>query len=132
MSTRRDFLNTGLMAGGGLVLSFTLPGFLTKVSGQSYREPFVPNAFLRISEDNQIAVILSKVEMGQGVWTTLPMLIAEELVCNLSQVKVEHSPAGKEYFHTYIPGQLTVGSSSTISEFDRYRVAGATAREMLV
>ncbi|HEU5168389.1 MAG TPA: xanthine dehydrogenase family protein molybdopterin-binding subunit [Chitinophagaceae bacterium] len=132
MGTRRDFVKTGLIAGGGLVLSFTLPDFLTKVSGQLYSKPFSPNAFLRISEDNQIAVILSKVEMGQGVWTTLPMLIAEELDCNLSQIKVEHSPAGKEYFHTFIPGQVTVGSSSTISEFDRYRMAGATAREMLV
>lgn len=121
------------MAGGGLVLSFTLPEFLTKVSGEHlFNKPFAPNAFLRISADDQIVIILSKVEMGQGVWTTLPMLIAEELDCDLSKIKVEHSPAGKEYFHTFIPGQATVGSSSTMSEFDRYRIAGATAREMLV
>ena len=54
------------MAGGGLVLTFNLPDFLFKVSGQSYSKPFSPNAFLRISEDNKITVILSKVEMGQG------------------------------------------------------------------
>jgi isoquinoline 1-oxidoreductase beta subunit len=57
---------------------------------------FGPNPFLRISEDHPIVVILSKVEMGQGVWTTLPMLIAEELDCNLSQVMVEHSRAAND------------------------------------
>ncbi|PWU01920.1 MAG: twin-arginine translocation pathway signal protein [Bacteroidetes bacterium] len=132
MSSRRDFLKTGAIAGGGLVLSIVLPDIFIKAGTKSSPRPFAPNAFLRITEDNKISVVLSKVEMGQGIWTTLPMLIAEELDCELSQIKVEHSPPGKEYFHTFIPGQLTVGSTSTMSEFDRYRKAGATAREMLI
>src|SRR5882762_9138952 len=60
------------------------------------------------------------------------MLIAEELDCDLKRVKIEHSPPSKEYYHTFIPHQATVGSTSTLSEFDRYRKAGATARVMLV
>lgn len=93
---------------------------------------FAPNAFLRITTDNTITIVLSKVEMGQGIWTTLPMLVAEELECDWSNIKVEHSPIGEEYKHVFIPTQATVGSSSTVSEFDRYRMAGATARAMLV
>src|SRR5690606_12676722 len=91
-----------------------------------------PNAFLRIGTDNSIDIILSKVEMGQGVWTTLPMLIAEELDCDWSKIKVEHSSVEKKYSHLFFQMQGTFGSTSTVSEFDRYRTAGATARVMLV
>lgn len=70
--------------------------------------------------------------MGQSIWTTLSTLIAEELDCNWSYITVEHSPIGKEYRHVFLPMQATVGSSSTVSEFDRYRMAGATARAMLI
>ena len=119
------------MLGGGLVLAFPVVGkrFLMYAPSET---SFTPNAFLRITADNQVTVILSKVEMGQGVWTTLPMLLAEELDCDLSAIKIEHSPAAKEYIHTFIPIQCTVGSTSTISEYDRYRHAGATAKAMLV
>lgn len=87
---------------------------------------------MHIGEDDTIKVILSKVEMGQGVWTTLPMLIAEELDCDLAKIVIEHSPVSAEYNHTMFGIQATVGSSSTYTEFDRYRYAGATARAMLV
>ena len=130
MGSRREFIRSTSMLGGGLVLGFSVlgkrPGLFHTVAG------FAPNAFLRIAEDNQITIILSKVEMGQGIWTTLPMLLAEELDCDLSAIKIEHSPASKEYIHTFIPIQCTVGSTSTTSGFDRYRNAGATARAMLV
>lgn len=132
MKNRRHFLKTSALAGGGLLLSFVIPDVYKRAAHQSTQKTFTPNAFLRIDADNTIHVILSKVEMGQGIWTTLPMLIAEELDCDLRQVKVEHSPASKEYYHTFIPHQATVGSTSTLSEFDRYRKAGATARVMLV
>jgi isoquinoline 1-oxidoreductase beta subunit len=93
---------------------------------------FVPNAFLSIGADDSIKIILAHVEMGQGVWTTLAMLIAEELDADWSRIKVEHSPPGQPYVHTAFGLQITGGSSTTWSEFDRYRQAGAVARVMLV
>ncbi|MEP6689325.1 MAG: xanthine dehydrogenase family protein molybdopterin-binding subunit, partial [Gemmatimonadales bacterium] len=94
--------------------------------------PFAPNAFLRIGSDDTVTVLLSHSEMGQGVWTTLPMLIAEELDADWTRIRVEHAPAADVYKHTAYGIQLTGGSSSTWSEFDRYRQAGATARALLV
>ncbi|WP_315823337.1 molybdopterin cofactor-binding domain-containing protein [Paraflavitalea speifideaquila] len=129
---RRDFLKTGALAGGGLLISFSIPARARRLlSATSAPKEMVPNGFLRIDEDNNIHIILTKVEMGQGVWTTLPMLVAEELDCDWKHIKVEHSPAGKEYGDP-VWGQSTGGSTSTSSEFDRYRRVGATARVMLV
>jgi len=70
--------------------------------------------------------------MGQGIWTTLPMLIAEELDADWSRIKVEHAPAAPIYAHAVFGMQMTGGSSTTWSEFDRYRQAGALARALLV
>jgi isoquinoline 1-oxidoreductase beta subunit len=129
---RRTFLKSGAAAAGGFMLSFYIPS-QAKDNGVD-KSTFAPNAFLRISQDNAITIILSKVEMGQGIWTTLPMLVAEELDCELKSVQVQHSPPSTAYYHTFtfMAAQLTVGSSSTLSEFDRYRYAGATARAMLI
>lgn len=132
--SRRDFLKTGGMISGGLLISFFVPaGAKRFVPGRGTREAlFAPNAYLNIGSDNTVKIILAHVEMGQGVWTTLPMLIAEELDCDWSKIKVEHSPPGQPYLHTVYHVQLTGGSTTTWSEFDRYRNAGATARAMLV
>ena len=92
---------------------------------------FAPNAFLNIKPDNTIEIILAHVEMGQGIWTTMPMLIADELDCNWGDITVKHSPPSKEYNSTVMPFQITGGSTTTWSEFDRYRQAGATARILL-
>lgn len=71
--------------------------------------------------------------MGQGIWTTLPMLIAEELDCDWKKITVRHSPPGSaEDGKTELALRSTGGSDTTRSEFDRYRTAGATAREMLI
>lgn len=126
---RRTFIKATALLTGGMLLSCASSA---SDEDSGLKSDFDPNPFLRISTDNAITIILSKVEMGQGVWTTLPMLLAEELDCHLNQITVEHSPADKRYYHTYIPGQLTVGSSSVASEFNRYRLAGATARQMLI
>ena len=91
-----------------------------------------PNAFLRIGSDESVTVLLSHSEMGQGIWTTLAMLIAEELGCDLAKMKIEHAPAAPVYAHTAFGMQMTGGSTSTWSEFDRYRQVGATARDMLI
>lgn len=131
---RRDFLKTGGMLSGGLLISFFVPaGTRRFISGRETPEPlFAPNAYLNIGSDNTVKIILAHVEMGQGVWTTLSMLIAEELDCDWSKIKVEHAPPGEPYIHTVYGLQITGGSSTTWSEFDRYRNAGATARTLLV
>jgi isoquinoline 1-oxidoreductase beta subunit len=130
---RRNFIKTGAILGGGLLIGFSVPlsGRTGKNSITGIAGGFSPNAFLNISPDNKITVLLTHVEMGQGVWTTLSMLIADELDVDIEKIKVIHSPAGKHWNHTVFGVQITGGSSSTWSEFDRYRQAGATARTLL-
>jgi isoquinoline 1-oxidoreductase beta subunit len=133
--SRREFLQTGALVGGGLVIGFVIPGAGRMAQAQiSAPEsgPFVPNAFLQIGSDDTVRVLLAHSEMGQGIWTTLPMLIAEELDADWSRIRVEHAPVAPDYFHTAFGVQMTGGSSSTWSEFERYRRAGATARALLV
>ncbi len=132
--TRRDFLKTGAVATGGLIIAFSIPGGRRLLSAQPAPgvAPFAPNAFLRIGTDDSVTVLLAHSEMGQGVWTTLPMLIAEELDADWSRIRVEHAPAAPAYVHTAYGMQMTGGSSSTWSEFQRYREAGALARALLV
>src|ERR1700761_5302890 len=92
--SRRNFLKTGAVLGGGLLLSFTIPHANRLLSPEN-SAGFAPNAFLRIGTDNSITVILSHVEMGQGIWTTLPMILAEELDADWSTIKVMHSGVDK-------------------------------------
>lgn len=135
--SRRDFLKAGAVVGGGLVIAFIVPGarrfaMAQETAAAAAAAPFAPNAYLRIGSDDRITVLLSHSEMGQGVWTALPMLVAEELDADWSKIKVEHAPAGQPYAHTAFGMQMTGGSTSTWSEFDRYRQAGAAAKAMLV
>jgi isoquinoline 1-oxidoreductase beta subunit len=131
--SRREFLKTGALATGGLVIAFTVPGAKRFVwADRIPAGPFVPNAFLRVGADDSVTVLLAHSEMGQGIWTSLPMLIAEELDADWTRIKVEHAPAAPAYAHTGFGMQMTGGSTSTWTEFDRYRQAGATARAMLV
>lgn len=132
---RRQFLKSGALFSGGLVISFMLPASarqLAKLGKTGNSLYFTPSAFLRVGVDESINITLSHVEMGQGVWTTLSMLIAEELDADWKNITIEHSPAGKSYVHTAYGVQITGGSSTTWSEFDRYRQAGATARVLLI
>lgn len=130
---RRNFIQSGALLGGGLLISFKIPAAnkFAALSETAAETAFIPNAFLNIGTDNSITVYLAHVEMGQGIWTTLPMLLAEELDVDLDQMTVKHSGAGKEFNHTVYGVQITGGSSTTWSEFDRYRNAGATARVLL-
>jgi len=117
------------------VLSFMIPakaGRLKHLLTAPAPATFIPNAFLQITADNAIKVILAHVEMGQGIWTTLTMLLADELDADPTKIVIEHAPPGKEYNHTQWGMQITGGSSTTNSEFDRYRKAGAAARILLV
>ena len=131
--SRRDFLKTSALVTSGLVIAFTVPGGKRFARAErALAGPFAPNAFLRVGTDDSVTVLLAHSEMGQGIWTTLPMLIAEELDADWSRIRVEHAPAAPAYAHTVFGMQMTGGSSSTWSEFERYRQAGATARAMLV
>ena len=132
---RRQFLKSGAVLSSGLIISFMLPVSAKQLKRLNAGKPnlyFAPNAFLRVGVDDSVNIILSHVEMGQGIWTTLSMLIAEELDADWKNITIEHSPAGKSYIHTAYGLQITGGSSSTWSEFDRYRKAGATARILLI
>lgn len=130
---RRNFIQSGAILGGGLLISFKIPiaNKFAALNEAATALPFAPNAFLNIGTDNTITVVLSHVEMGQGIWTTLPMLLAEELDVDLDQITVKHGGADKALNHTVYGVQITGGSTTTWSEFDRYRNAGATARILL-
>ncbi|MFY2762899.1 molybdopterin cofactor-binding domain-containing protein [Arenimonas sp. MALMAid1274] len=130
--SRRTFLKASAVLGGGLVVAFTVPGARRFAMAQEPAGGFTPNAFLRIGTDDSVTVLLAHSEMGQGIWTTLPMLIAEELDADWSKIKVEHAPAAPVYASPVFGMQGTGGSTTTFSEFDRYRNAGATARALLV
>jgi isoquinoline 1-oxidoreductase beta subunit len=132
--SRRNFLKATAVVAGGLVIAFTLPQAKRFFKGDSTGadQAFTPNAFLHIDNDNNVTVLLAHSEMGQSIWTTLPMLIAEELDADWQRIKVEHAPAAPVYAHTAYGLQITGGSTTTWSEFDRYRQAGATARSLLV
>ena len=135
-ASRRKFLKASAVVAGGLVIAFALPQakrfFKGDSAGASADQTFTPNAFLHIGNDNQVTVLLAHSEMGQSIWTTLPMLLAEELDADWNKIKVEHAPAAPVYAHTVYGLQITGGSTTTWSEFDRYRQAGATARSLLV
>ncbi len=93
---------------------------------------FSLNPFVRITGDGLVTIVVNKSEMGQGVFTSLPMLAAEELECDWDRVRVEPAPVAPVYSHTIFGVQATGGSTSILSEWERMRRAGAEAREMLV
>ncbi len=129
--SRRGFLRSSLLSGAGLVIAFYVPR-KGRAAALEKKAAVDPNAFVRIAPDDSVTVILAHSEMGQGIWTTLAMLIAEELECDWSKIRVEHAPAAPAYVHTAFGIQMTGGSTTTWSEFDRYRTVGAMARDMLV
>ncbi|MCT9124811.1 xanthine dehydrogenase family protein molybdopterin-binding subunit [Cupriavidus gilardii] len=137
--SRRRFLAAGAVLGGGLVIGFTVPSVRRLADGSvegavaAEPVPWAPNAFLRIGADDSVTVLLAHSEMGQGVWTSLALLIADELDADWMRIRVEHAPAAPAYGIAMLGGmQGTVGSRSVRSEFLRYRQAGAAARAMLL
>ena len=131
--SRRDFLTVSAAVGGGLLLGW---GFGSRAAGDSAASAapaFAPNAFVQIGSDGRIVLIMPQVEMGQGVYTSLPMLIAEELQVGLDQVALEHAPPDdKLYANPYFHFQETGASSSVRAFYEPLRKAGAAARTMLV
>lgn len=130
MGTRRTFLKS-VAAGGGLALAFSVPGG-SRFARAAMPTNFEPNAFLRIGADDIITVVVKHAEMGQGVATSLPMIVADELDAAWEKVKFEFAPANAAYNHTTFGAMITGGSTSISTSFDQMRNAGATARTMLV
>jgi isoquinoline 1-oxidoreductase subunit beta len=133
---RRHFVSAGVAVGGGLLLSLTLPGsgkHASAAAGGAKSAPLGPqlNAWLQISADNSITVIVDRSEMGQGVYTALPMLIAEELHVGLDAIQVVAAPVGDAYVNPGNGGQITGTSNSVQDAWDKLRMAGAQARIML-
>jgi len=125
--SRRGFLVSSAAVGGGLVLSLTLG----RVHAAS--DEFAPNAFIRIGSDGRVVLTMPYVEMGQGTYTSIPMLIAEELEVGLSQVKLEHAPPDEKLYLNPLLGVQATGNSNAIrGAWEPLRQAGATAREMLI
>jgi len=130
---RRDFLKLSVAASGGLLIGFHFPGVSKLASAQqSSANTFMPNAFVRIGTDERITVIVNHSEMGQGVYTSLPMLLAEELDADWTKVGYESAPVDPKYNHPAFGMQMTGGSSSVWSGLEQFRQAGAAARAMLI
>jgi isoquinoline 1-oxidoreductase subunit beta len=130
---RRDFLNA-TVAVGGLMLGLTLPGRAGKhgAAAAALRPGGQLNAWLKIAGDNSITVIVDRSEMGQGVYTALPMLLAEELEVNFDAIKIVAAPVGDAYNNPGNGGQITGTSNSVQDAWDKLRIAGAQARTMLI
>ncbi len=130
--SRRGFLRTGVAAGGGLLLSLSLPP-RAGLADTNAANGFAPNAFIRIGNDGKIVLTMPYVEMGQGTYTAIPMLIAEELEVDLKQVRLEHAPPDEKLYANPLLGVQATGGSTTIrAAWTPLREAGAVARTMLV
>ena len=131
---RREFLKATATLSAGLVVAFCMPAAIRRAFAQQAKPAAVvaPDAFVRIAPDNSVTILLKHSEMGQGIWTSLPMVVAEELDCDWSRVRVEHAPAAPAYAHTAFGMQMTGGSTSTWESFGQLRQAGATARALLI
>jgi CO/xanthine dehydrogenase Mo-binding subunit len=125
---RRDFLKVVSVAGGGLVLGFHLLPKETEMFALEAAGSFEPNAFLSIDKTGRIIITVAKSEMGQGVRTSLPMIVAEELEADWTTIEVNQAPAHPNKYGS----QGTGGSTSVRTSYENLRKAGATAREMLI
>jgi len=125
--SRRDFIRVSAAVGGGLLVSMWLPRGLESIAPATAAETFEPNAFLRITPDGVVTIMAKNPEIGQGIKTTLPMIVAEELEVEWPSVRVEQADLSRKY-----GPQFAGGSTGVVLNWDTLRTAGATAREMLV
>lgn len=132
--SRRGFLKTAAYGSGGLAIAIYFPGCSRQAApvAAGPAKTVQPNAWLKIGTDGAIAVLCDRSEMGQGVYTALPTLIAEELGVDPARIKVEFAPVGKEYTNALLGGQVTGGSTSVRDAWEKLRMAGAEARTRLV
>jgi isoquinoline 1-oxidoreductase beta subunit len=134
--SRREFFKAGAALGAGLTLGFYLmPARGARLAVNTPAgESFAPNAFIRIAPDNTVTVLVKHLEMGQGVNTGLPALVAEELEVPWDSIRVESAPADPGLYNNLLwgPMQGTGGSTAMANSYEQLRKAGATAREMLL
>ncbi len=129
-ASRREFLQSSAVVSGGLMLGVALPGLIdvAKAAGTVH----TPNAWVHIADDNTITLLSARSEMGQGVYTSMPMLIAEELNVDVRKVKVAIAPPNKVYVNALLGAQITGGSTSVRDGWEKLRIGGAQVREMLI
>ena len=140
--SRRDMLKVGLGAGGALLVVFGIPSIAKRfeqdtasivTEAKVEAAPFAPNAFIRIDRQGAVTLVMPMAEMGQGVYTSMAMLLAEEMEVGLDQVKLEHAPANDAlYANAILRRQLTGMSSSIRAFWTPLRQAGAVARTLLI
>ena len=127
--TRRTFLRVSAAAGGGLLISGFVPGTGRDAAAAGI---FEPNIWVKIAADGTVTMTLTQLEMGQGVMTSMPMLVAEELECDWSKVTVENPTPGQNLARNRTWGDFnTVGSRAIRTSQEYVRKGGAAAREML-
>lgn len=128
--SRRSFLAASAAVGGGLILGLNLPTGRSEAAGPA---SFTPNAFVRIGNDGRVVLTMPYVEMGQGTYTAIPMLIAEELEVSLKDVSLEHAPPNEKLYANPLLGVQATGNSNAVrGAWKPLREAGAAARLMLV
>jgi CO/xanthine dehydrogenase Mo-binding subunit len=133
--SRRGFLIAGAAIGGGLLIKFSLPTMFgpSIPLADAETEVFSPNAFIGINRAGEVSLVMPYVEMGQGTYTAIPMLIAEELEVDIKTVKLEHAPANAKLYSNPLLGSQTTGGSTTIrAAWQPMREAGAVARTLLI
>ncbi len=133
-SSRRELIKTTTLALGGLVVGFYVPEKGSSpawAQGAVPKAPPAPNAFIRIASDESITIFINKLEMGQGVNTSMAQLIAEELECDWQKIQSVSAPVDPVYNHTMMGIQMTGGSTSLASSWEQHRLLGANMREML-
>src|SRR5258705_1911428 len=140
--SRRDMLKVGLGTGGALFVVFGIPSIAKRfqqdtntasIVTEAKTAPFAPNAFIRIDRQGAVTLVMPMVEMGQGTYTSLAMLLAEELEVGLDQVKLEHAPPNDAlYGNAILHRQLTGMSSSILAFWTPLRQASAVARTLLI
>src|SRR5260370_33499624 len=131
--TRRRFLQGAATATAGLTIGFYWAGNNSRAAAAA-SDVLAPNAFVRVAPDNTVTVIIKHVEMGQGTYTGLATIVAEELDADWSQVRAQSAPADATRYNNFLLGQIqgTGRSSAVANSWDQLRQAGATARVMLV
>ena len=129
-TSRRSFLKTSAAASGGLLMGVCLP--VTRGVAMAAGTSSAPNAWVHIADNNAITILVAHSEMGQGVYTSMPMLVAEELNVDLKQIQVEVAPPDAVYVNALLGAQITGGSTSVRNGWEKLRIAGAQVREMLV
>src|SRR5580658_2315416 len=132
-ASRREFLKVGVAAGGGLLLGFALPRAHTAEHAGTAVAPFAPDAFIRIDRNGTVTLIMCQVEMGQGIYTAISQILADELDVDFRHVVVEAAPPNDAlYTNPALGFQVTGGSTSIRVFWMPMRKAGASARAMLV